>query len=130
MSIVKVLERGYVAAFVIAFGTTLGDSDLGNTKQAAVEPGTIITGGGIDITTVFNGTTPTLTVTDGTTVFFNAKDATAAGYTAITTGLGKFYPNGGTISVSNGGTGTTSGQAFFIAQYVKGTGKINEIITN
>lgn len=130
MSTSKILERGYVAALVIAFGTTLGDSDLGNTKTATIEPGTIITDGALDITTLFDGTTPTLTVTDGTTVFVNAVAAGSAGNTVMTTGKGKFFPSGGTVTMSNGGTSVTAGQAFWWCSYVKATGKINEIITN
>ena len=129
MSTEKILERGKVMSAVIPFGTTRGASDLGNTKQITIEPDCIVLQHGLVISTAFDGTTPTITATDGTTAYHNAVAAGATGYTAGSAGVGKYYPNGGTITVSSAGTSVTAGQAFFVITYVK-AGKVDEVITN
>lgn len=73
-----------------------------------------------DTTTAFNaGTTATLTVGDGTTTFINAASVAAAGRSQGAN-IGKFYPSGGTISISLAETGAaaTAGQAFVSVKYV------------
>lgn len=78
-----------------------------------------------DTLTVFDGTTNTITVTDGTTVFVNAQDIKSLGRetTAI---VGKYYPNGGTVSVNLAQTGTaTVGAVIASLEYV-GLNRMNE----
>jgi hypothetical protein len=73
-----------------------------------------------DTTTAFNaGTTATLTASDGTTTFINAVSVAATAH-AQGANIGKFYPSGGTLSITLAETGTaaTTGNTFVSAKYV------------
>ncbi len=67
-----------------------------------------------------DATTATLTVSDGTTTHVSAEDLKAAALTNVTVDVPrKFYPSGGTITVSSAITGTpTVGRAFVQVSYV------------
>ena len=83
------------------------------------------------IVTAFNsGTTATATVSDGTTTFVNAGSIAATGQLTVAN-LPKYYPSGGTITVSAAQTGTnaTTGQLIVTASYTI-LGRANEVDTN
>lgn len=92
----------------------------GNEVTFRVPPGALLLGVQVFVETAFNSaTTTTLTVGDGTTTFVSAVDAQAAGNKAAT-GVPKYYPTGGTITVSMAETGAaaTAGLAFVVPDYV------------
>lgn len=73
-----------------------------------------------DTTTAFNSaTTTTLSVGDGTTTFVAAVDAKTAGRETASN-VGKFYPSGGTVTVSMAETGAaaTAGRAIVAVEYI------------
>lgn len=69
-------------------------------------------------TVAFDGTTATATVGDGTTEFMAAVDIKAAG-ADVGTGVPKFYPTKGKVTVALGGTGTNAvGEVLVMLSYV------------
>lgn len=92
----------------------------GNGYTIKLPPGALLDTVGWQTVTAFDsGTTATGTVSDGTTTFVDGVDLTSAG--AETVGnLAKYYPNGGTLTVSAAETGTaaTAGQAIVTAKYI------------
>lgn len=92
----------------------------GNEVTFRVPPGALLLGINAFVATAFNsGTTATLTVGDGTTTFANAVDATAVGGKTVAN-VPKYYPTGGTLTVSMAQTGAdaTAGLAFVVPDYV------------
>lgn len=80
------------------------------------------------VTAVNAGTTATLTVGDGTTTFANAVDVTSTG-TETVSNTPKYYPSGGTITITPATTGTaaTTGQVFvWIAYAINGRSTENQ----
>lgn len=105
---------------------TLGITDITNDCSIILPPGAMLLSTGMNVVTVFNGTTNTLTVTDGTTTFLSAVDLKTAAVTAGSTSV-KYYPSGATIQVNLAQTGTaTAGEAYAWATYYI-VGRGNEV---
>jgi len=106
-------------------------ADIANGVQMALQPGAMLLGGDLAITTVFNGTTPVLTAVDssGTPIsIFGSVAATALGHTGIAAGAGTYYPQGGTVTFAVSGA-PTQGEAVFDLRYVV-VGRTNETYGN
>jgi len=116
--------RQYPLAAVADCGVANIGADNGYT--ITIPPGGLFDSLTIDTMTAFDGTTNTLTVSDGTTTFANAVDVKSTGRETVT-GIGKFYPNGGVLSVTLAQTGTaTVGRSIVVANYV-GLNRQNEV---
>lgn len=93
----------------------------GNGVTFKVPYGAYVTAVKANVATAFNsGTTTTLSVSDGTTTFISAEDAKTAGVVSVDV-MQKFFPTGGTFTVSLAETGTaaTAGKAYVAVQYVE-----------
>lgn len=126
MAITKIIDRQWpLSALAEVLPKHVGAS---NGYQVVVQPGTLVTGIRVQTITAFNGTTPTLTVGDGTTTFANAVDIATTGAETVAN-VPKYYPLGGTISISaaNAGGSTTAGLAFVEVTYVQ-KDRGNEIV--
>ena len=119
----KIIDRQWPLAAMAEVGAANVGS--GNGVNVVVPPGAVLLRVMVLTTTLFNGTTPTLTVGDGTTTFANAVDIATVGNETVGNAP-KYYPTGGTISVTLAGTAVTSGKAFVIAEYLI-AGRGNEI---
>lgn len=79
----------------------------GNEVTLKVRPGTLIRSIQTLTLTGFNASTTTeLTVSDGATTFVAAQDVKTAGSETVAVGF-KFFPAGGTITISLANTGAT-----------------------
>lgn len=121
----KIYERQTVLVALIEL--TAANQGAGNEVTAGLPTDAFV----IDVTPVvgvpFNGTTPTVTLSDGTTTFVSAEVASAvAGTKLATDSTAKFYPSGGTLTASVGGTGSTVGRILIAVQYVR-LGRSHEI---
>lgn len=99
---------------------TPADIAAGNTHTVQLPVNALLLDLTVDTTTAFNsGTTATLTAGDGTTTFASAVAISSAGRETVT-GIGKFYPTGGTLTVTAAQTGTaaTTGVSYVAAKYV------------
>lgn len=108
------LSRNIHCDFLIA---NLG---TGNGFTALLPYGAVLQEGNFLVTTAFNsGTTCTGSVSDGTTTFVSAVDITATGAHAFGS-VPKYYPTGGTLTISGAQTGTaaTAGEAIVYARYL------------
>lgn len=87
---------------------TIANIGTGNGYTAVLPAGAQIVNIRADISTAFNSaTTTTLSLSDGTTTFISAEDAKTAGPVTVDV-AGKYYPNGGTLTVSMAETGATA----------------------
>lgn len=84
----------------------------------------------VQVTAFNSATTTTLTAGDGTTTFLSAVDAKAAANVLYSSTVGKFYPSGGTLTVSMAETGAaaTAGRAIAFMEYLV-IGRSNEVQT-
>lgn len=92
----------------------------GNGYTISIPPGAIVNSVGLITDTAFNSaTTTTATISDGTTTFVNAQDVKTTGIETVAVAA-KFYPDGGTITVSLAETGATAtaGRAVAYVGYV------------
>lgn len=101
----------------------LGPAQMGagNEVTFKIPRGALVVGVGVYTETAFNSaTTATATVADGTTTFVAAQDIKTAGAETVAVPT-KFYPNGGTITVSLAQTGAaaTAGRAVAHVGYVQ-----------
>ena len=112
----KLIDRQWpLAALAVVKPANIG-AGLG--FDIVIPPGALVTVVRVLTATAFNGTTATVSVGDGTTVFANAVDVATAGSETVANAP-KYYPTGGTISVSAAGTGTnTAGLVFVVVNYV------------
>ncbi len=88
----------------------LGVANMGaaNTVTFSVRPGTFVLRVFTQTITAFDsGTTATATISDGTTTFVNAVDIKTTG-AETSAGAPKYYPTGGTITVTLAETGTAA----------------------
>lgn len=119
MALTKITARQSPVTALVAIGPANMGTDNGVTLR--LPQGAYVTDVKAVGTVAFDsGTTATMTVGDGTTTFVNAQSIAAAG--AVTVAVGqKFYPTGGTITVSAAQTGddATVGQALVAVQYVE-----------
>jgi hypothetical protein len=95
------------------------------TTTIELPPGALLVGGFYNVVTAATGTTPTLTMVDdngtpNTLLSAVAIDA-AAGTNAVFDEAGEqanYYPNGGTLSFTVGGTSPAGGRILVVVQYV------------
>lgn len=111
----KLIDRQWPLAAVAVVGAD--NVGTGKGLEFTLPPGALLLRIAVQTTTAFNGTTPTLTVGDGTTTFANGVDISSAGAETVT-GVPKFYPTGGKVSITAAGTGVSSGEAIVVAEYV------------
>ena len=112
-------ERQYPLAAI----ADLGISNIGasNTVTVRLPQAALLTSIQLLTVTAFNSeTTATATVSDGTTTFVNAVDIKSTGSETVAN-VPKFYPTGGTLTVTLAETGAaaTAGRAIFVANYVQ-----------
>ena len=90
----------------------------------------IVTGGGIAVTTAFDGTTPTADVGDGTTAdrYLAAGDVSSAGYIPLVP-TGYVTGDGDDVTVELNWTDTTAGAGFLVVEYIR-TDRGNEAQPN
>lgn len=115
----KIIDRTYPMGQAKAVG--IANIGAGNGLDFAIPMGALLVRVIVLTTTAFNsGTTTTLTVTDGTTVFANGVDIKTTGSETVAN-TPKYYPSGGTVSVTLAETGTaaTAGEAFVYIEYVR-----------
>lgn len=96
-----------------------------------VPPGAIITGGGVLVVTPSNGAGVAVldvgTTGGSGTAFISDADLKTAGYTAFETGVGTYFPNGGTLNVTPAlNTDDTASVVELIVHYVV-VGRGNEV---
>lgn len=95
-------------AMYITVPLTIANIGTGNGYTAVLPAGAQIVNIRADISTAFNSaTTTTLSLSDGTTTFISAEDAKTAGPVTVDV-AGKYYPTGGTLTVSMAETGATA----------------------
>lgn len=115
----RIIDRQH--AFV-ASTPLMGIANIGaaNGYEFAVRPGTLVLRVGLQTVTAFNSaTTTTATVGDGTTTFVSAVDIKTTG-AETSANAPKYYPTGGTISVTLAETGAaaTAGAAIAFVEYI------------
>lgn len=104
-----------LAAFVELL---IGNIGANNGYDIKLPAGALLLDVGVLTDTAFDGTTNTATIADGTTTFVNAQDVKTTGEETVAADK-KYYPNGGTISVTMAQTGTaTVGRAFAWVTYI------------
>jgi hypothetical protein len=107
-------------------------NDLTQSPVVSIPPGSYLTDGFVNVSTVFGGTTPKLTVLDnsGTPVslFGNVAADAVAVTGALVAGKGKFYPFGAKFTVLVAGGTVTAGLATVVLKYVT-LGRENEVYT-
>lgn len=102
-----------------------------STLTVELPPGAVIVGGGILVVTASNAAgaaTLSVGITGGSaTAFLPATGIKAAGYTAFSTGVGTYLPNGGSVSLTSAlTTGATAGEVQVLVNYVV-LGRGNEV---
>lgn len=113
----KIIDRQH--AFV-GLTPLLGIANIGASAgyEFKVRPGTLLLRAFMQTITIFDGTTVTGSMSDGTTNFVTAQDLKTAGAETVAN-VPKYYPTGGTITVSLAQTGTsTVGEALAGIEYV------------
>lgn len=114
MAIVNNIDRTY--PFVAVAAMTPQAQGAGKGIKFTIPQGALLLRLAAQVSTAFDGTTPTLTAGDGTTTFVNAVDISSLGAKTVANAP-KFYPNGGTLTVTAAGASTV-GAAFVIAEYI------------
>lgn len=92
-----------------------------NGYEIKLPPGALLVDAGIFTETAFDSaTTTTGSIGDGTTTFVNAQDLKTTGEETVAVDK-KFYPSGGTVSITVAETGTTAtaGRAHAWVAYLK-----------
>jgi hypothetical protein len=92
----------------------------GNGYTLTVPSGAFVTQVALNTVTAFDsGTTATGSIGDGTTTFVSAQDVKSTGVETVAV-VNKFYPDGGTITISLAETGTTAteGRAIGVVGYI------------
>lgn len=112
----NVVERQYPLVAAVKLG--IANIGAGNGYDIKVPAGAVVTRVQLLTATAFDGTTNTASIGDGTTVFVSAEDVKTAGL-EVSDVTAKYYPTGGTISVTMTQTGTaTVGEAIALVEYV------------
>lgn len=125
----SVIERQWPLDAVVDF--KLANVGTGNGLTVNLPPKTLLKSIAYLVTTAFNaGTTAVGTVSDGTTTFVNGVDNTSVGSKTVAN-VPKYYPNGGTLTLSGAQTGTaaTTGEAIVTIGYSI-VGRATEVETN
>lgn len=127
MAQTKIAERQYMN--VVVADASIANIGAGNELLIYIPPNGLLQGMDVLTVTAFDGTTNTLTAGDGTTVFANAVDVKTTGSETVANAP-KFYPNGGTLTISLAQTGTaTVGRALVAVRFVV-LGRGNELFKN
>lgn len=112
----RVIDRQYPLAAVVDCG--IANIGAGNGYDIGIPVNAMLLDVVVLTTTAFDGTTNTATVGDGTTTFANAVDIKTTGAETVANAP-KFYPTGGTISVTLAQTGTaTVGRVLVMVRYI------------
>ena len=112
----RVIDRQYPLVGLVDCG--IANIGAGNGFDIALVPNALLLDIVVLTVTAFDGTTNTATVSDGTTTFANAVDVKSTGSETVSN-TPKFYPSGGTLSVTLAQTGTaTVGRVMVMARYV------------
>lgn len=121
------LIEGRQYPLVALAAATPENNGAGNEIVVNVRPGTLLRGVQVLTLTAFDSTTNTITIADGTTVFVNAQDIKSTGSETAAVAF-KYYPSGGTITVSLASTGTapTAGLVHILLDFVQ-VGRANEL---
>lgn len=104
-------------------------ADLSPAVAAAVDgeinlpPGAVVSGGMATVVTGATGTTPTLTMVDNASsahTFLSAVAIATAGtiHALAANSIGRYYPTGGKLTFSTGGTTPAGGRVIAQVQYV------------
>lgn len=109
------IDRQYPLAMVVK--TTAANVGAGNGYTFKLPVNALFLRALVRTETAFDGTTPTLTMGDGTTTFANGVDISSTGSETVSN-VPKFYPSGGTISITLAGTDVTAGLGIVVAEYV------------
>ena len=113
----KVSARQKILVALVELG--IANIGAGNGYDIKLPPKALLLGAGVFTDTAFDGTTNTATIGDGTTTFVNAQDVKTTGEETVAIDK-KYYPNGGTVSVTMAQTGTaTVGKALAWVSYVQ-----------
>jgi len=125
----------YAVADVLFSNVTAASGGTSDSFTITIPPNGLLDTLTVDTTTAFNtgGGTPvtTMTISDGTTTFANAVDITSAGRETVAN-IGKFYPNGGTLTVTitasaaSAYAAPTAGESIVAAGYLV-VGRANEV---
>ncbi len=127
MTVKNIIDRQLVKSGSAVLG--IANIGAGNEVTFGIRPGTHLLRVMVHTVTAFDGTTNTATVGDGTTVFANAVDVKTTGSETVANAP-KYYPSGGTLTVSLAQTGTaTVGEVVVVYEYLlrdNGDGGIQE----
>ena len=127
MTVKNIIDRQLVKSGSAVLG--IAQIGAGNEVTFGLRPGTHLLRVMVHTVTAFDGTTNTATVGDGTTVFANAVDVKTTGSETVANAP-KYYPSGGTLTVSLAQTGTaTVGEVVVVYEYLlrdNGDGGIQE----
>lgn len=109
------------AQYTLVFNTEITAEDIGDELVIDVPPNFILTGAALAVRTVFNGTTPTVSMVDNKetpTEYLDGVSLGTATATVVSTGLYSDYPGGGKLSltIAHGATAPTAGRADLIVQ--------------
>lgn len=114
----KIIDsRQYPLVALAQVHGTNGPTAAPNALEIQLPPGALLRSIAVFTAVAFTGTTPTLTAGDGTTTFANGVDIATVG-AETTAGAPKFYPAGGTITITTAGVGMNAGHALVSAEYV------------
>lgn len=127
MTVKNIIDRQLLKSGSAVLG--IANIGAGNEVTFGIRPGTHLLRVLVHTVTAFDGTTNTATVGDGTTVFANAVDVKTTGSETVANAP-KYYPSGGTLTVSLAQTGTaTVGEVVVVYEYLlrdNGDGGIQE----
>ena len=127
MTVKNIIDRQLVKSGSAVLG--IAQIGAGNEVTFGLRPGTHLLRLMVHTVTAFDGTTNTATVGDGTTVFANAVDVKTTGSETVANAP-KYYPSGGTLTVSLAQTGTaTVGEVVVVYEYLlrdNGDGGVQE----
>ncbi len=125
----------HAVADVLHSNVTAASGGTSDSFTITIPPNGLLDTLTVDTVTAFNtgGGTPvtTMTIGDGTTTFANAVDITSAGRETVAN-IGKFYPNGGTLTVTitasaaSAYAAPTAGESIVAAGYLV-VGRANEV---
>lgn len=116
MTVKKIQDRQHASHALVDLG--VAQIGTGNEVEIALPHNAYLYGLEVYTATAFDGTTNTLTVSDGTTTFVNAVDVKSTGSETVT-GVPKFFPSAGKLTVSMAQTGTAgAGRVFVRASYL------------
>ena len=93
----KVSARQKILVALVELG--IANIGAGNGYEIKLPVGALLLDAGVFTDTAFDGTTNTATISDGTTTFANGVDISSAGAETVT-GVPKFYPTGGKVSIT------------------------------